>query len=137
MPVCVAPHSEPAARLTRDYSRRKQTINSRFGPGDGVAYRAVHHHVTQLYDEREEEKEQEVLKKPRKKSRIRDEGESDVLEKKERKKTKDKDTGSSARLQDVTNSPRRRRAAATTVMDSNNDGKSTVLTLHMFYWSDH
>ncbi|KAL5490597.1 hypothetical protein ACEPAI_5431 [Sanghuangporus weigelae] len=75
---------------------------------------------------REEEKEQEILRKPRKKSRTRDESESDAIEKKERKKAKDKDTGSAPRLKDVTNSPRRRRAAAATASaaataDSTND----------------
>ncbi|KAL5528946.1 hypothetical protein ACEPAG_4920 [Sanghuangporus baumii] len=63
---------------------------------------------------RGEEKEQEILRKPRKKSRTRDESGSDAIEKKERKKVKDKDTGSASRLKDVTNSPRRRRAAAAT-----------------------
>ncbi|KAL5511941.1 hypothetical protein ACEPAH_5160 [Sanghuangporus vaninii] len=75
---------------------------------------------------REEEKEQEIHRKPRKKSRTRDESQSDAMVKKERKKTKDRDTGSASRLKDVTNSPRRRRAAAATASaaaaaDSTND----------------
>ncbi|OCB89639.1 hypothetical protein A7U60_g3115 [Sanghuangporus baumii] len=98
---------------------------------EAVAMQAVEDIVA-----REEEKEQEIHRKPRKKSRTRDESESDAIEKKERKKIKDKDTGSASRLKDVTNSPRRRRAAAATASaaataDSTNDSELIALVFRV------